>query len=133
MEKVLAHKFKNSNLHCHFSLFTQQDDRHGQCACQYLKNCERYRSKFYWGTLLSLTHKLYCLQKFLTIHCMPDHWIILVCKISDLYLLWFWDNYILGLKLKNKKKNWRNGSFAILSPWLVVSFPDPTHKQERVW
>ena len=51
---------------------------------------------------------------------------LLVCKISDLYLLRLVFE-IPGFKLKNendnndKEKNWRNGLFAI-SPMLVVQF-----------
>ena len=41
--------------------------------------------------------------KKLTGHCMLSHWTLLMCKISDLYLLWFFE--ILRFKLK--KKNWR--------------------------
>ena len=53
---------------------------------------------------------------------MSCHRTLLVCKISDLYIpLTVFE--IQGFNLKNendnKKKNWRNGLFAI-SPMLVV-------------
>ena len=55
---------------------------------------------------------------------MSGHRTLLVCKISDLYIP-LTGFEIQGFKLKNKndkkKKNWRNGPFAI-SPMLVVQF-----------
>ena len=44
-----------------------------------------------------------------------------MCKVSDLNSLSFFE--IQGLKLKNKKKHWKNGLLAI-SPMLVAQGMD---------
>ena len=74
----------------------------------------------YYGSALLL------FTNILTGHCTSDHRSLLVCKISDMYIpLTVFE--IQGFKLKNKndkKKNWRNGLFAI-SPmrcqkWIIT-------------
>ena len=54
--------------------------------------------------------------------CMSGHRTLLVCKISDLYIpLTVFEIQGFNLKNENKKKNLRNGLFAI-SPMLVIQF-----------